>query len=726
MISTLTALRCLPGRHVLRPHFPIFADFQIAPNSRVAARLVAPCSLHVVLGREVADRCLGFCALYPIKGQTLMSLMSYSGVQIAAELLPEIVGLTLGEARAWLPNAILMGILPAASMSEIRRVAPISCAPLLRTFRKMGAKVVKKSTSIRSLKHLDVASDVASVAGEAIKYVHIGKRQRKVEQLEDDDSLQPDMSHLKEDSSLFTGSLFTEKERRIEKGDRVIMLVHTASEALPEKPDGLIKQVTNIARELSSSDEKRGRRGTCRSGTQYVSSLGVKRDACKDSSADPRQTMTSDVGDLDLSKGGRPIVVLLVGWSRDTPHTLQVLSRSLPKNSEVYILSERTISWRCEQLVREGYTSSWSAGSHPSGCERSPERGFSEDLTEDDTLDEEGQLREGDAGVGEWTMPQQVFGFQVRHRVGITTDTQALQVLPIIRAHIAIVVADSDRVDGAEASSGGVALQRADAEVLISSDLLYQIAEQRDWPVRKAAATAGGRATTALKTCYEGVSDASEETVEVHARQAATGMMAPALTIISEFNDMLTRRLLRQPTALGVVQGTTHQGGSARIIRSVAFQRSFIETAALSMSSFSPMAWYVIQSIISPASSSCFHTICVGDVLPHLVGERLSFHVLSAYLNELPRKENLGTLIGWERASEHSTLDTTGTHLGYSYPPQAPGVENRGLTVNPLDKDAPLLWTSGDVLITFSSLQVEPSRLRHVDATKALSAGGRT
>ena len=69
MVSTLCALRCLPDQYALPPRFPIFADFQIKQNSPVAARLVAPSLLHVAFGREVADRCLAFCALRPTEGQ---------------------------------------------------------------------------------------------------------------------------------------------------------------------------------------------------------------------------------------------------------------------------------------------------------------------------------------------------------------------------------------------------------------------------------------------------------------------------------------------------------------------------------------------------------------------------------------------------------------------------------------------------------------------------------
>ena len=69
MVSTLCALRCLPDQYALPPRFPIFADFQIKQNGRVAKRLVEPSRLHVTFGREVADRCLAFCALRPTEGQ---------------------------------------------------------------------------------------------------------------------------------------------------------------------------------------------------------------------------------------------------------------------------------------------------------------------------------------------------------------------------------------------------------------------------------------------------------------------------------------------------------------------------------------------------------------------------------------------------------------------------------------------------------------------------------
>ena len=67
--ATLCALRCLPDQYALPPRFPIFADFQIKQNGRVAKRLVEPSRLHVTFGREVADRCLAFCALRPTEGQ---------------------------------------------------------------------------------------------------------------------------------------------------------------------------------------------------------------------------------------------------------------------------------------------------------------------------------------------------------------------------------------------------------------------------------------------------------------------------------------------------------------------------------------------------------------------------------------------------------------------------------------------------------------------------------
>ena len=261
---------------------------------------------------------------------------------------------------------------------------------------------------------------------------------------------------------------------------------------------------------------------------------------------------------------------------------------------------------------------------------------------------------------------------QLIHIYGYTTDERAMRRLPLARADAAVVVADANE-DDVEAL-GGAELQIADSESLTSTILLRR-----------------------LRTEIElGFPD------------------CPPLTIVTEFVDLLTRRLLerqgslitsapkaspaavrtisRATTGLGVdkhsrvsapAAGTPRGGENAagaptptRIIpslgesstspsaktpgdsvQSVVFHRNYIETTALSLASHSNTSWVTVQMLLDPHSGQSIRSVPVeaAVALPESSAEAKSRDeggVMFSFseLSDTTVTQSLGLLIGWRRS----------------------------------------------------------------------------
>jgi len=203
------------------------------------------------------------------------------------------------------------------------------------------------------------------------------------------------------------------------------------------------------------------------------------------------------------------------------------------------------------------------------------------------------------------------------HLYGYTTDEKAIRRLPLSRADAAVVVADANSNENEDDALGGAELQIADSEALTSTILLRR-----------------------LRIEFE--------------RSAAKPL--PALTIVTEFVDLLTRRLLERqsdlincapkapterPRRVGIRARTTASpespskaagGGGASLaepsmplsknngeVQSVVFHRNYIETTALSLAAHSNTSWVTVQMLLDPFSGYEIKSARIGDAVPNNV-----------------------------------------------------------------------------------------------------------
>jgi hypothetical protein len=279
------------------------------------------------------------------------------------------------------------------------------------------------------------------------------------------------------------------------------------------------------------------------------------------------------------------------------------------------------------------------------------------------------------------------------HVYGYTTDEKAIRRLPLHRADAAVVVADASEDD--HEAHGGSELQIADSEALTSTILLRRLRSEIE------------RSTPTV----------------------------PPLTIVTEFVDLLTRRLLERqkdliesaprlrsggmpaegvrgrislapttslatPTKTGGESsrpaGGTQNGSAppANPVQSVVFHRNYIETTALSLAAHSNTSWVTVQMLLDPFSGFAIQSILIEATvpMPPIADEITDVHTLSlddagesvgevafsfAFLSDCIAAHGeggLGLLIGWRR--------------------QGGEVE-----INPADKAKFLPWRRGDELI---------------------------
>ena len=185
---------------------------------------------------------------------------------------------------------------------------------------------------------------------------------------------------------------------------------------------------------------------------------------------------------------------------------------------------------------------------------------------------------------------------RLEHVYGYTTDERAMRRLPLARADAAVVVADTNEDDagaGLGEGGGGAELQIADSEALTSTILLRRL----------------------------------------HAEISLGQKDAPTLTIVTEFVDLLTRRLLERQGSLitrapaprsspssgaavmkvEAVEGDGASSGGGGEVQPVVFHRNYIETTALSLASHSATSWLTVQMLLDPHSGYAIASVRVGD-----------------------------------------------------------------------------------------------------------------
>ena len=206
---------------------------------------------------------------------------------------------------------------------------------------------------------------------------------------------------------------------------------------------------------------------------------------------------------------------------------------------------------------------------------------------------------------------------KLHHVYGYTTDEKAIARLPLATADAAVVVADANEDPLQDEALGGAELQIADSEALTSTILLRRLR------------------------------------IDVERKAYANDDEPPPLTIVTEFVDLLTRRLLerqsdlincapRAPAARAGRGSPVSPGGrrsraavaeSPRSprplvkadpdapannaeVQSVVFHRNYIETTALSLAAHSNTSWTTVQMLLDPFSGYEITSVRVVDAVP--------------------------------------------------------------------------------------------------------------
>uniref|UniRef100_A0A7S3BZW2 Uncharacterized protein n=1 Tax=Haptolina ericina TaxID=156174 RepID=A0A7S3BZW2_9EUKA len=287
---------------------------------------------------------------------------------------------------------------------------------------------------------------------------------------------------------------------------------------------------------------------------------------------------------------------------------------------------------------------------------------------------------------------------------GFVTDGNAMKQLPIDRANAAVVQADTSLSDTSQGGNGGSDLQIADSEALAS--------------------------TIHLRAIHSSI---------MRDRQRLGQAPPPPLNLVTQFEDLLSRRLLeRQPELLDsapVVQadmtpghgmtprtpGSSHPGdgssqgasaGSAAnpgevapaeqvdsvdSVESVGFHRNYIETTCLSLASQSSASWAAVCILLDPDGVVQLKTIGASAILTQ--GE----------LSEKPSTPRpVQTALTRAELSRGQVLPNNGV----SFLDLAERVRTKcnnalligfrrdsGVELNPPDKGVGLTWCSNDQLI---------------------------
>ena len=178
--------------------------------------------------------------------------------------------------------------------------------------------------------------------------------------------------------------------------------------------------------------------------------------------------------------------VIVVGWQRGFEVLLRTFDAKLPKNSQLFVVSEQPLKWREAEMANEDIP-----------------------------------LNGTDKNRDNCTIPAHVTdrplrNVEVKHLVGFCTDDSVLRDTPIGEADAVIVNADVDvsAEEGSTGGGGGAELQIADSEAITSTILLRRFRH------------------------------------EAEALAKAEGRTLRPITIVTEFVDLLTRRLLDRQSDL--------------------------------------------------------------------------------------------------------------------------------------------------------------------------------
>jgi len=284
----------------------------------------------------------------------------------------------------------------------------------------------------------------------------------------------------------------------------------------------------------------------------------------------------------------------------------------------------------------------------------------------------------------------------VSQYTGFTTDMNAMRKLPIDRANAVVVVADTNPND-ATSGNGGSDLQIADSECLTSTILLRRLH------------------------------------TELAKSMVASGKPPPPpLTLVTQFEDLLTRRLLErqpdlldsepadedatappnpQPSSVNSSVQDDEELPQARSkpneVETVGFHRNYIETTCLSLAAQSSACWTAISVLLDPDGPVRLKTVKVTLLLrsgemskylstmqkpPMLTGHARKSHCQSP---QQQQSSSDGVKLSFWTLAERVRVDLDNALLvGWRRL-----AEKNDVVLNPPDKEAGLHWCSKDKLI---------------------------
>jgi len=405
-----------------------------------------------------------------------------------------------------------------------------------------------------------------------------------------------------------------------------------------------------------------------------------KLELLKSKSISPRREIRNDA-----------LVVLLIGWQRHIGNLLRALDSRLPPDSQLWILSEKNKAWRANELASEGLaldgsalpseqglrrSSSQGSGKFPKGCRDEARRSSGSSCQ---PPPQEGASRGNRppfiSRSHSMLKESALKNTRLVHLVGFTTDVEALyRLFRATPADAAIVQAD---VDDHEVDS-----QITDSEALTSALLLRSLHQQ--WGQR-----------------------------DFH--------------IVTQFRDVLTHRLLeRQPELLDgapqldpalasaddfvnyekVAMASSTRDASPLAshtlyhAESLPFHRSYLETAALSVSAHSSMSWGAILMLLDPFGGADLRSIPIAQLLApeELEDDDMRGGVSLSFwrIHTLLLAHGLGILIGWHR--KRTTVSRSMASKHARQPFQLAKGEDP-IDINPSDKLTGLRWREHDRLI---------------------------
>jgi len=277
----------------------------------------------------------------------------------------------------------------------------------------------------------------------------------------------------------------------------------------------------------------------------------------------------------------------------------------------------------------------------------------------------------------------------IQHVYGYTTDKRAMLRLPLGRADAAVVVADADEND--KQACGGAELQIADAEALTSTILLRRLHQQ-------IAREEGAKPLTIVTEFVDLLTKRLFEKQENLISHTAPRKPAPPASgagggggnraSISRQGTASGGTPTRQPSAAtaGAVAAAARDGAldSTSAVESVVFHRNYIETTALSLASHSNTSWVTVQMLLDPHSGYSIESVRANLAMP-IPTDGVTTCSWSDVSDQLVAVR-AGLLIGWRR-------------------------ERGEVEINPSNKLEQLPWRATDELIVLKSMpEPEPGR----------------